>query len=393
MNKNVIGIFSTKVFSSAVNLAILLLTVKWMGAEQRGLISKFILELSFVMLAAEWVVGPVLIYYVSKHSLSSIVSNSLKWIVAVVLFSTLVIYFIEVDVPLMIYTSLFLVQCIFTFQNQLLLANQRFAELNVSQIVQSLIFLVFILIHLYVNKSTVDAYLDSLLISSLIAVFIQVYFVLKVDKRNKEQPLSFLEVFKSGSYTTSTNFFHLLTTRNSYILLGAMSTASILGVYSTAVSMSEAMLLAASSIGTFLYSKYASEKAEGQSTAEVLRFARYAILFTSLFVLAFFLTPSDVFTFVLGKDFTGVKDIILWLSPGILAMSLIHVFSHYFSARAEFRITFFAGLTSTTFILLCSNWAMHQWGLFGLTQATNLAVIGQLVVLVFFFIYVRKKNE
>jgi O-antigen/teichoic acid export membrane protein len=393
MNKTVVGIFLTKAFTSAVNLALLLITVRWMGAEQRGLISKFILELSFVMLFAEWIVGPVLVYYISKHSLSSIIQMAIKWITLMVVLGTAMIAYMEPQAPLFTYAGLFFLQCIFSFHNQVLLANQKYFQLNASQILQSFICLALLLVHLTLKEYTLVAYLHSLLVSSVLGIGIQAFFISKLDKRKELSALPFAQVWKSGSYTTITNLFHLITTRNSYMVISMLSTTAVLGIYSTAVSMSEAMLLAASSMGTFLYSKFSNHHSELESRSEAKRFMLFAGLITVLFIMVLLVIPTSFFASILGKDFTGVKEMIVWLSPGIIGMALIQVLSHYFSAKGQFKLNFWAGLAASIFIVLGARYGMKQWGLFGVTQATNLAIAVQLMMLLYFFISSRMRSE
>ncbi len=391
MNKAVLGLFFSKVTGALLNLILLFVTVHYMGAEQRGLISMFILQLSFVMLAAEWMTGPVLVYYVSRRSLKSLFKNAWLWTVPIVFVSCLVLFFLDLQINLIQYFFIFLFQSVISFHNQLFLGNQKYFQLNISQILQSFSLLALLVLHIYLGKLKIGAYLDSMLVSSILIILLQLFFLKKIDRKEDEPSLQFSEVFKSGSYTSFTNLFHLITNRNSFLLVSSLGGAVTLGVYSTSVSMSEAMLLAASSMGMFLYSKTAAVNAT-QNRREIIRYVIMSALLTSCFIAMMIAIPQRYFESILGRDFTGVKSLILQLSPSVLLMAMIQVLSHYFSGKGMFRANFIAGLCSSLLIICVGNFAMQTRGLTGIITATNLAVFIQFAVLLAYFIYEGKRS-
>jgi O-antigen/teichoic acid export membrane protein len=392
MNKAVIGLFLTKAYGAFINLLILFVTVRMMGAEQRGLISMFVLELSFVMLAAEWVVGPVLVYYVNKHSLKSIIQQASFWIISVVLISIITLYCIHPNLNLWLYAFIFLIQCFISFHNQLLLANHQYLKLNVSQIIQSTLLFSLLAIHINLGEKHLSSYLHSMLVSYALVLILQVLFISKLNKNEHEPGLSFQAILKSGGYTTFTNLFHLITNRNSFVLVSAISGAAVLGIYSTSVSMAEAMLLAASSIGMFVYSRVAATE-KLHSKKDIYKYMGISAALTVLFILIVMIIPNEYFEWVLGKDFTGVKSLILQLSPGVFCMAIIQVLSHYFSGKGNFKLNFWAGLISTMIMILCGKYAIHEFGLPGIIAATNLAIFSQLAVLLLSFLFEGKRND
>jgi O-antigen/teichoic acid export membrane protein len=198
-------------------------------------------------------------------------------------------------------------------------------------------------------------------------------------------------VVKKGSYTTASNIAHLITNRVSYFYINSLLGAAALGVYSTAISLSEAILMASSSAGVVHYSNIVNSKDENQNQNQTILFAKYSLAITVFVFIIIYFIPNDFFTGLLGKDFTEVKHFILIFIPGIIALSITHIFTHYFSGIGNFRIPFFASLISCILVGSFAEYSLLQFQQSGLLMLTSIGLVFQAIILVLVFNLERKK--
>ena len=59
---------------------------------------------------------------------------------------------------------------------------------------------------------------------------------------------------------------------------------------------------------------------------------------TLLFLLIAFIIPPSLYGWVFGDEFVEAKSILMFLSPGVLAVAISNVLGHYFSAFGELKI-------------------------------------------------------
>jgi O-antigen/teichoic acid export membrane protein len=364
-----------------------------MGAAVRGNISFFILELSLVMLFSEWIAGPVLVYFVPKHTKNSMLKIAYVWILVIVILSVGAIKFQynEIDIP--IYSAIFFFQCGISFHNQLLTGHSKFTLFNLLQIIQSSLMIFFVGVFVYFKMNTIEFYLKAMLFSSFIVYLLHLLYSLKLSDQTESKPIHFSAVFRNGGYTTTTNLAHTITNRNSYLLISSLLGSVALGVYSTAISLSEAILMASSSLGLVIYSNVANQKDNSDMIGFVKRSILASILVTVGLYLIVLLIPNVFYNTLLGKDFTSVKSFMLMYFPAILCMSVTQILSHYFSGKGNFKVNFVAGVISAVYIVIIGNYAIKEYGIKGIMLATSTALLLQLSYLVFKFISLNKQTD
>jgi O-antigen/teichoic acid export membrane protein len=50
------------------------------------------------------------------------------------------------------------------------------------------------------------------------------------------------------------------------------------------------------------------------------------------------LVPEKIYLFLFGEEFEGVRILVLYLLPGILAVAVANIIGHYFSATGQMNI-------------------------------------------------------
>jgi O-antigen/teichoic acid export membrane protein len=100
--------------------------------------------------------------------------------------------------------------------------------------------------------------------------------------------------------------------------------------------------------------------------------------------------PAEFFNWLLGKDFTGIKTIMLYLSPGILVISFSSIISHYFSGLGRQRILLIANASGLVVTLATSYYFIQKYGLIGACYSASLSYFIQALVLSLAFMKVNK---
>lgn len=383
--------FVSKFIAAFFNLLLLYLTIKYMGATQRGYITLLILNLSFVMLAAEWVAGPVLVYFFAHHNTSRLLKIAYLWILLVCVLSLIILSFFSFQFSIFAFIVLCFFQCAISLNNQLLIGFGKISNQNLIQIIQPFFTLIFTLFFIYLGYCNVNYFLISFLTSSIVTFIIQQFFVKFFQFKNQSADVTTFEVVKKGSYTTASNIAHLITNRVSYFYINSLLGAAALGVYSAAISLSEAVLMAASSAGVVHYSNITNSKDVNQNQSQTILFAKYSLAITFFVFIIIYFIPNHFFTELLGKDFTEVKQFILIFLPGIIALSITHIFTHYFSGIGNFRTPFFASLFSCILVGTFAKYSLLQFKQSGLLMLTSIGLVFQAIILITVFKLERNK--
>jgi O-antigen/teichoic acid export membrane protein len=280
-------------------------------------------------------------------------------------------------------------QCSIALNNQLLIGFGKISNQNIIQIIQPFFTLIVTIIFIFLGFKSANYYLIAFLISSLITFSVQQFFIKFSDRNHQISTITFTEIAKKGSYTTGSNIAHLVTNRVSYFYINSLMGAAALGVYSTAISLSEAILMAASSAGVVHYSNIAKSKDDNFNVAQTFTFSKYSVLITTLIFCVVYFIPNEFFIQIFGKDFSNVKHLILLFFPGIIALSITHIVTHYFSGLGNFKIPFFASLSSCIVVGTFAKFSLENFQQNGILILTSIGLIIQATILIVAFVLFR----
>ena len=160
----------------------------------------------------------------------------------------------------------------------------------------------------------------------------------------------FALLFSLGAIKQIGSIAQILNSRLSFYLISFYSGNSALGVFSNAISITEAVLMFGTSMALVQYSKLSNSEDVAYSKSISIKMTKINLVF-SLIVLAFFsLLPGEFYMFVFGEGFRDINRIIQFLSLGYLLISFTTTFTQYFASKGNFTITTSAsilGLIST----------------------------------------------
>lgn len=393
MLKNLISSFFAKSTVAFTLLGILLVQTQQLGSEEVGRVSKLILNLAIIQTISEIYTGSALVYFIPKHALSKIYRNGVLWTIGCILSINFIFYVLQKSYPGFdlgvkdLWIHVLILSFIVTmqaFHTVVLLAKEKIRSYNFLIFFQPLLLLVTLCFSVFILEiKTINAYLIAAYVSWSISFLISAFFVMKTLTTDEEKSVvKTRAILQNGFVNQLGNLAHTLSNRYNYYMIG---TTMLVGIYSSATSLIESVWILSGSISPVILTYIANQKDEGNNSRVTFLLSKICFLLSLLCVLVVVILPEDFFTFILGKDFSGTKTIMLYLSPGVLCLSFSSIISHYFSGLGRQRILLIANSSGLLITLCTSYYFISKYGLIGACYAASLSYMVQALVLTVVF--------
>lgn len=145
-------------------------------------------------------------------------------------------------------------------------------------------------------------------------------------------------MFGFNTWAQAANTFQLGSQRLLYYLTEILSGRAVLGVFSIGNQLSEAVWVMGKSMATVQYARISNTGHAGYQKRFTLRMTKLSVMSTTALWAVLASLPESVFTTVFSDEIVGVKPVILFLGPGIVALSANFIFSHYFSGTGRYWV-------------------------------------------------------
>ena len=128
-----------------------------------------------------------------------------------------------------------------------------------------------------------------------------------------------------------------------------------------------------------------------QSRRETMTLALISLGVSALCVGAVLLVPQSVFQWVFGSEFGGVKQVLLLLAPGILAIAFSNVIGNYFSAIRNLNILIIKSAAGLVVTFALAFWLIPAMDISGACIVNSCSyLVSSAVLLVFYMMKGRK---
>lgn len=392
MLKKIIATLFTRGFVALVNLAILLITSRQLGGDIRGQIGLLILNISIIQIINEIYTGYALVYFIPRYALKTIYNNGLIWSVACIILTTLTLIGLNVyyDVSINKYwihmAILSFIIIVHSFNGVVILAKERIRIYNFLNFFQPALLLLTLIILIFgFGLRSVDTYIIALYVSFLASLLISGAQMLSIFRNDQAQlpPGNPSIILRKGFFNQLANLSHLLSNRYNFYLLSSSNV--LIGIYSNSTSLIESILIISNSASTLIITYIANKKDDKQSVTVTFLLSKICFLLSLFCVLVLVLIPSEFFTFLLGKDFSQTKEIMLLLSPGILCISFSTVISHYFSGMGRQRLIAMANFAGLVTAISTGYFLVGRYQLIGACYTACLSYFIASVIMVGMF--------
>lgn len=387
MLKNLISSFFAKSTVAFTMLVILIVQSRALGSSELGQVSLLVLNLAIIQTISDIYTGTALVYFIPKYALDKIYSTGLIWTIACILAVNLVFYVFNVGLKELWIHVLILsfISTLQAFHNVILLAKERIKAYNFLIFFQPLLLLCVLCISIFILDITnVNAYIFAAYISWSISLLVSTFFIFKTlnadDKTKEELPLK--NILRNGLVNQLGNLAHTLSNRYNYYMIGA---TMLVGVYASATSLIESVWILSGSISPIILTHIANQKDVKNNSRVTFLLSKICFLLSGVCVLIVLFLPEGFFTFVLGKDFSGTKTIMLYLSPGVLCLSFSSIISHYFSGLGRQKILLLANGCGLLMTLCTSYYFISRFGLIGACYSASLSYLSQALILTIVF--------
>lgn len=409
MLKNILTNFSARISVAALNFLVLLLTAKFLGLDTRGEISLIALGTSIIHLISDIAGGPSIVYLVPRKPALRLFGLGYAWsLFCAAVVGIPLLYFNVVSQKYGVHILLLsLMMSLHSVHLNYLLGRERILLYSLLSLVQAVALFVSIAagIFLFGGKG-VQVFIVSAYIAYGTVLLAGTVMAWKHRDRSQQDEggHTLLLLFRNGFYTQVANLTHQLSIRLNFYLIGGMAVVYYsghnlldgvkgVGIYSTAVSLAEAILLFSQSVATIILSRTAQMNDRAMARKITIQCSKLSLAITLPGLLLFLVLPAEFYSALLTKDFTPVKDVFTPLAAGISMVSFGTVYSHYFSGMGRHYINAITG--TAALLITCSTafWLIPAYGLEGASMTASLAYGGMSVLFFIFFLFEKGASK
>jgi len=385
LRKSISITFISKFLSALLNLYIITLLSRELGAEGKGLCSLIITIISVGQVFCDIIGGATFTYLAPRANFKKLLFQSYVWIFIICFFvqkfSSLHLgkgsdFFVE------IFVLNFLNAAIGTNQN-ILIGLEKYKTSALLGFLQ--VFILSIVLFTLLNiDPTVNSYMLALLLSwSLIFITgIVIILFTKLPPSEKMTKIGTLSIIKYGFINQFAHILQFINLRLSYFLLPAFA----LGVYSNATSVAESLWLIGSSFASIIYGSVSNNTEKEKNISLTIRSFKAVMVTTILGSLMMLFIPTSFYVWLFGNDFIETNKIILYLLPGIIFFGIYLIPGHYFSGTGQFMKNIWCIATGLLITSICITFIS------GISYTPKLAAVvtsasyfGNMIVAIFFF--------
>ena len=336
MIRKIFATIRTRVLIAVGTLLIVTLNARFLGATNVGTISLIILSITIVQTVNNFVGGGALVYLIPRTELFNLFIPSYLWaiitsVIVVIIINLLGLipagYFLHV-IFLSLLLSLSSINCM------ILLGKERIKAYNNINLLQLLLLLGFLLLFLFIGKRRdVMIYLYSLYISNIFVFLSGLFLVfpyLKLQRLKGILPVV-KEIFRYGTVMNIGNIFQLFNYRLSYYFMETFLGRTSVGIYSVGAQLAEGIWIISRSISIVQYARISNTDDRNYAIRLTLNLIKVASVITLLSLIILLIIPNSFFGLLFGKEFAGIKIVILTLAVGIFMLSISIILSPFFS--------------------------------------------------------------
>jgi len=387
LKKNIMLTIVGKSAILLLNFAVVVLSTRLWGTEGRGAIALFTANLSLISSVTNIFTGSSVSYFFSKSGFSKLVLQAYLWVFAAAVILGIVFRIYDHSTPSALLFMAAVLIGFTAFHSSVFIGDQQIGYYNLITVIQPVFQIGGLLFFYYWVEKSYFAYFYG-----MIASYVFVFVICKILTGKTHAKISYhldkstmKNTFLFGWQVELSSFLQFFNYRLSFYFLNYFLGTASLGVFSVGVTLSEAVWIVSRSISLVQYSNVVKQGDTEDSRNETRTTAKYS-LFISLLCLVFVLClPKQVFSFVFGEGFEGVKQVVALLSPGILAIAISNVYGNYFSAIGKVKILILKSAIGVAVTLGLAVWLIPTLQISGACIVNASSYIVSSIILFWFF--------
>ncbi len=364
MFKKIIGTGATRILNLLIGLANMMLGAKILGAAEWGIGYMVVVDVSLLLIGIELIAGNGLVYFTPRKKLSSLMLVSYLWIIVSISIYALAFWILSYfpdtfdDIVPQGYAKITLLMVlVYSFHNfnlNIFLGKERISLYNwvfSIQIVTQIIVMCLLLFVFHITDA--HAFVYSLLSGYSVATIVGFCFLLPMLKKEGFDSIKATakELFSYGAIMQVSTLVSTLNKRLSMFLLKRHWGNENVGIYSSGSQITEGVKIIGNSLALVLFSTLSNMTDRKEAVKLTLRFVKLAVIFTILALALIVLLPASFYEWILSKEFSEIKHIILYMSPGIVFLAAHTILTHYFYGTGQQKYNLYASLTGLCFTI------------------------------------------
>lgn len=385
MIRKILHTIFTKFSSAGLGFLTIILISQILGVEAKGEQAIMVYNINLLLMLFTLIGNSTLIYLTPRKDFSNLIIPSFLWIVITAILVSL--FFPNICVFIAVLAA------ISEINQFLLLGKQKISQANILKLIYPLISFSYILILWLFNRFTsVEDFITAMLIAYIVSFFYGI-FALRDEYKNlkliskQELTSSFKTLFSLGVTKQIGYIAQSMNYRLCFYILGFYCGETLVGIYSNAVSLSEAVMLFGSSLALVQYSSLSNNENDSSSKQFSWKMSKINGIFTALALLVLCLLPQSVYSFIFGKGFEDISQAIRILSIGVLPLSIASNFTQYFYAKGNFKISTFASIIGLGVTIIAGLILIPKYQLQGAALTATLSYFTTFAIEFYFFVF------
>jgi O-antigen/teichoic acid export membrane protein len=396
MLKKIIETVGTRFFVAFINIFLLIFNAKTLGTQGVGTIGLILATSTIIVVLNDVFCGGGLVFLIPKYEVSqlilfpvlmsfvsSFIACALLFLIGVLkneyLFLT---YFLSVILTLGNVTRVFL------------LGKEKIRAININDLIQPIAMVLLLLFcFLVLGRKSVNVYLFCFFTSSFCAL-IYSFFSLSdyiILKKLKMDVATLKVTIHYGFLNQLANIAQQLNYRLNYFFIQKYVGLGGLGQFDAATKVSESSWIISRSIASIELSSIANRSELVYARNLTIRLFKLNFFVILLFLVFVLLIPNRIYTdYLFNKDFVDIKQIILYLSAGILFLACCSIFSSYFSGIGLIYHNTISSSVGLVVLLLVGVFLIPLKGIFGAAITCSASYFASFLYL--YIVFVRKNK-
>lgn len=382
MLKKILGTIGTRYLVALLNLALLFVNARLLGAEGVGLVGLILASIALAVMFNSIYCGSTIVYFMNRYSMRRLLLPSYVWAFAGSGVAAGVLWLAGMYPSGYGWDVYFL-----TLLNSLVAANSRFLlgkdrilGFNLVFVLQGGLLFFYLLFSYYVlRRWAVSDYLSGLYVANGTALLVSLLFLRKPFLEESPQascpyPVLLKEMFFYGLWSNVDNLAETFSTRLNYFLVNRFVGLGGVGLLDGGTKISESVWHISRAVGYIAYGEISRSQETRSQRRLTLRLLRLTFLATSSVMLLILFIPEWFYTrYLFSPEFAGIARVIRCLSVGIVALACNTILSQYFIGSGHVRYSAYASCLGLL-VLFVSGWLLVPlWGVAGGALATSVA--------------------
>ena len=403
MFKKILGTGATRILNLLIGFANMMLGAKLLGAAEWGIGYMVVVDVSFLLIGVELLAGSGLVYFTPRKKLSTLMLVSYSWIIVAIALYALVFWLLSYFpgtfgniVPQGYAKITLLMVLVYSFHNfnlNIFLGKEKVYLYNWVFSIQILTQITVMCILLFILHITdAHAFIYSLLSGYSVATIVGFCFLLPMVKKEGFDSLKVTakEMFSYGAIIQLSTLVSTLNKRLSMFLLKQHWGDERVGVFSSGTQITEGVKIIGNSLALVQFSALSNMTDRKEAVKLTLRFIKIAVVFTILALAVIVLMPTLFYEWVLSKEFSEIKHVMLYMSPGIIFLAAHTILAHYFSGTGQPKYNLYASLTGLCFTIPSTLLLVKPFGIDGAAISSSITFAASFT---YHWIIFRKQNS